>query len=198
MPSPTSTVRQGFYYHGSPVPPEKYIHSPYGWQQLLPPQRTHAQSPLVMSKADILKKISVDTTSFFIIRSLDGAEKYISTLPQEYRFLLVNKFATQAVESEETDAQLVADFFACVRKKDLCSATLFEEGLTPLAKIIDSIGVDTAKPLYLFVIVVKGTGLHENEGCRARIAAQSMDSEKLLSLLAPNTGVLPAATGQRS
>ncbi|TFY80693.1 hypothetical protein EWM64_g3314, partial [Hericium alpestre] len=138
-----------------------------------------------MSEADALKKIGEDTKEFFSIRSLDEAENYFSTLPQEHRFRLVDKLAMQAVESKEADAQLVADFFSRAREKNLATPAAFEEGFMPLAEIIFDVAIDAPKALDFFAIMVKGSGLHEDEDeeRRARIAAKSMDSDKLLALL---------------
>ncbi|OSD00239.1 hypothetical protein PYCCODRAFT_1469566 [Trametes coccinea BRFM310] len=49
----------------------------------------------------------------------------------------------------------------------------------PTAEIIDDIAIDAPKALNLFVLMLKGAHLHEDEEHRARLTSKSMDSEKL-------------------
>jgi translation initiation factor 4G len=58
---------------------------------------------------------------------------------------LVDKIVSTAVESKEDDAKLVSQFFSIAVSKELCSAASFEDGLTPVAEIIDDIAIDVPK-----------------------------------------------------
>jgi translation initiation factor 4G len=93
----------------------------------------------------------------------------------------VDKLVSNAVESKEADAQLVADLFGRVVSKNLCSQETFEEGFTPCAEIIDDIAIDAPKAFQLFAIMIRGAGLDEER--RSRLASKSMDTDKLLDLL---------------
>jgi len=134
-----------------------------------------------MSEADAKKKIAEDSKEFFAVRNLDEAEVYFTALPATFHSKLVDKLVSHAVESKPADAQLVADLFARAASKELCSSTAFEEGIMPIAELIDDIVVDAPKAFQLFAIMVKGAELDEAK--RSNIASKSMDSDKLLSLL---------------
>ncbi|KAA1470390.1 hypothetical protein DENSPDRAFT_696704 [Dentipellis sp. KUC8613] len=132
----------------------------------------------------IVKKIDEDAKEFFSIRSIDEAENYFSALLPAHRFRLVDKLAMQAVESKAADAVLVANLFKRAREKDLCSPEAFEEGLTPLAEIIDDVAIDAPKALELFAVMVKGAGLDKDEEWRTQMAGKSMYSAKPQKLFA--------------
>ena len=68
---------------------------------------------------------------------------------------------SNAVESKEDDAKLVSQFFVLAVSKDLCSAASFEEGLTPVAEIIDDIAIDAPKAFQLLAMMVKGASLNQ-------------------------------------
>ncbi|KAI8970822.1 hypothetical protein BD414DRAFT_501765 [Trametes punicea] len=136
-----------------------------------------------MSVEEAKTRIEEDSKEFFSIRDLDEAEVYFTKLPAEHRHLLVDKLVTRAVESKETDAQLVADLFDRAYSKNLCSPATFEEGFAPTAEIIDDIAIDAPKALNLFATMMKGAHLHEEEERRARLTSKSLDSDKLVSLL---------------
>lgn len=135
-----------------------------------------------MTKEQAQKKIEQDVKEFFAIRNLEEAEVYFTKLPVEYRHMLVDKLVVTAVESKEADAKFVAEYFEWAIGKNLCSPASFEEGFTPTAEIIDDIAIDAPKAFNLFAIMIKGAKLDEER--RQRIASKSMDSEKLLTLLA--------------
>lgn len=135
-----------------------------------------------MSAADAKKKIDQDVKEFFAIRNLDEAEEYFAALPSEHRHLLVDKLVSSAIESKEADAKLVGDFFERAVSKDLCSAAAFEEGFIPTAEILDDVAIDAPKAFDLMAIMLKGTNLDSER--QSRIAGKSMDSDKLLALLA--------------
>lgn len=134
-----------------------------------------------MTEEQATKKIAEDSKEFFVVRNLDKAEVYFTNLPLAHHFKLVDKFTSSAVESKESDAQLVADFFARAVSKELCTAAAFEEGLTPISEIIDDVVIDAPKAFSLFAIMVKAAGLDEER--RTRLASKSLDSDKLLALL---------------
>ena len=90
----------------------------------------------------------------------------------------------QAIESKAADAQLVADFFERAHSKNLCSPASFEEGFTQTAEILDDIVIDAPKALDLFVVMLKGAHIHEDEERRTRLASKSAESQdKLIELL---------------
>jgi len=139
------------------------------------------EAAVEMTEEEAVKKIAEDSKEFFGVRSLDEAEVYFTNLPSIHHFRLVNKLASAAVESKESEAQLVADFFARAATKKLCAAIAFEDGLSLISELIDEIVIDAPKAFDLFVTIVKGTGLDEER--RTRLASKSMDSDKLLALL---------------
>ncbi|KZP05638.1 hypothetical protein FIBSPDRAFT_1053990 [Athelia psychrophila] len=118
---------------------------------------------------------------FFAVRNWDKAENYFQKLTPEHRFRLVDKLVNAAIESKAVDAQLVSDFFARAHSTDLCSEASFEEGFMPIAELLDDIAIDAPKAFDLMAVMVKGASLSED--ARGRIAAKSVDSEKLLALL---------------
>lgn len=135
-----------------------------------------------MTKDQAQKKIEQDVKEFFAIRNLEEAEVYFTALPIEHRHLLVDKLVGTAIESKEADAKLVADYFERSISKNLCSPASFEEGFVQTAEIIDDIAIDAPKAFDLLAIMIKGAKLDDER--RQRLAGKSMDSEKLLKLLA--------------
>ncbi len=129
-----------------------------------------------LSDADAKVRIGEDSNELFSIRDLQEAEVYFTKLPSEHQHLLVDKPATQAVESKQADAQLVADLFERAISRDLCSPASFEEGFTPTAEIIDDIATDAPKAMDFFALMMKGAHLHEDEERRTRLEIESMES----------------------
>jgi translation initiation factor 4G len=136
-----------------------------------------------MSEADAKKKIDEDSKEFFSVRNLEEAEVYFTNLTPEHQFRLVDKLVTSAIESKEADAQLVADLFSRAVSKDLCSSATLEDGFLPTAEVLDDIAIDAPKAFNLMAIMMKGAGLDKDDERKARIAAKSMDSDKLVALL---------------
>ena len=134
-----------------------------------------------MSEAEAKKQIDEDSKEFFGVRNLEEAEEYLKKLPSEHRFRLVDKLVGTAIESKETDAQLVGDFFNRASFNDLCSPASFEEGFAPTAESLDDIAIDVPKAFNLMAIMMKGAGLDEERW--RRLASKSVDSDKLVSLL---------------
>lgn len=134
-----------------------------------------------MSKDQAEKKIDQDIKEFFAIRNLDEAEEYFIALPEEFHHLLVDKLVMRAIESKESDAQLVGDFFERGRSKNLCSLASLEEGFTPTAEILGDIAIDAPKAFDLMAIMIKGAKFPEEQ--LSRVAGKSEDSDKLLELL---------------
>jgi len=133
-----------------------------------------------MLEADAKKRIVEDAMEFFSVRNLDEAELYFTNLTDEHRFRLVDKLVTLAIESKEVDAQLVGDFFSRAAYKKLCSPHSFEKGFLPTAEILGDIAIDAPRAFDLMAIMMKGADLDKER--RARIAAKSTDSAKLLAL----------------
>lgn len=60
---------------------------------------------------------------------------------------LVDKLASAAVESKETDAQLFANLFSRAVAKSLCSPAALQEGLSSLVEIMYDIAIDATRRL---------------------------------------------------
>ena len=139
------------------------------------------EANIEMTEEAAMKKISEDLKEFFAVRNLEEAEVYFSGLPPQHHRLLVDKIVSTAVESKEDDAKLVSQFFALAVSKELCSPASFEEGLTPVAEIIDDIAIDAPKAFQLLAMMVKGASLDQER--LTKLASKSLDTEKFLALL---------------
>ncbi|KAF8817033.1 hypothetical protein BYT27DRAFT_7075594 [Phlegmacium glaucopus] len=139
------------------------------------------EASIEMTEEMALKKVNEDLKEFFSVRNLEEAEVYFSSLPSRHHHLLVDKFVSSAVESKEDDAKLVSQLFAIAVSKELCSAASFEQGLSPVAEIIDDIAIDAPKALQFLAIMVKGADLDQERV--SNLASKSMDSDKFLALL---------------
>jgi hypothetical protein len=128
-------------------------------------------------------KIDKDVKEFFSIRTLDVAESYFSSLPTEHRHRLVDVLVMKSIEMKEPDVKLVGNLFIRVREKDLCSPAVFEEGFNALAELLDDLAVDIPKAWHYFAILVKGSGLDQDEERYLRIAEKTMDPDRLTQLL---------------
>ena len=142
------------------------------------------EAPQEMSEGEANKKIAEDIKEFFSIRNIDESEEYFSKLPSEHHHRLVDKMVSKAIESKEVDGKLVADAFARANEKNLCSISSLEEGFLPIAELLDDIAIDAPKAFQIMATMMKGAGLDKDEERRTRIAQKSMDSDKLLGLLA--------------
>jgi translation initiation factor 4G len=136
-----------------------------------------------MSEREAKSKIDEDVKEFFGVRLLDEAESYFSSLPTEHRHRLVETLVMKSIEMKEPDVRLVGDLFVRVREKDLCSADVFEEGFNDLAELLDDLAVDIPKAWLYFAILLKGSGLDQDEERYARIAKKTMDPDRLNQLL---------------
>jgi translation initiation factor 4G len=143
--------------------------------------QSEEETSIEMTEESALKKIGEDLKEFFAVRNLEEAEVYFSGLPSQHHYLLVDKIVSTAVESKEDDANLVSQFFVLAASKELCSAASFEQGLTPVAEIIDDIAIDAPKAFQLLAMMVKGAGLDQER--LANLASKSLDSDKFLALL---------------
>ena len=139
------------------------------------------EASIEMTEEAAMKKISEDLKEFFAVRNLEEAEVYFSSLPPQHHHLLIDKIVSSAVESKEDDAKLVSQFFTLAVSKELCSAASFEEGLTPVAEIIDDIAIDAPKAFQLLAMMVKGASLNQER--LTNLASKSSDSDKFLALL---------------
>lgn len=146
-------------------------------------EESGALTPAGMSEAEAKAKIEEDTKEFFGIRMLDEAESYFSSLPTEHRYWLVHALVMKSIEMKERDVTLVGDLFVRVREKDLCSLGDFEDGFNGLAEALDDLAVDIPKAWLYFSILLKGSGLDQDEERRKRIAEKTMDPDKLNRLL---------------
>lgn len=146
-------------------------------------EETGAPTPAGMSEAEAKAKIEEDTKEFFGVRMLDEAESYFSSLPTEHRYWLVDALVMKSIEMKERDVTLVGDLFVRVREKDLCSPGVFEEGFNGLAEALDDLAVDIPKAWPYFAILLRGSGLDQDEERRRRIAEKTMDPDKLNRLL---------------
>jgi translation initiation factor 4G len=128
-------------------------------------------------------KIDENVKDFFSVRMLDVAESYFSSLPTEHRHRLVDVLVMKSIEMKEPDVKLVGNLFIRVREKDLCSPAVFEEGFNALAELLDDLAVDIPKAWHYFAILVKGSGLDQDEERYLRIAEKTMDPDRLTQLL---------------
>jgi translation initiation factor 4G len=140
-------------------------------------------APAAMSEGEAKSKIDEDVKEFFGFRLLDEAESYFSSLPAEHRHRLVETLVMKSIEMKEPDVRLVGDLFVRVREKDLCRADVFEEGFNDLAELLDDLAVDIPKAWLYFAILLKGSGLDQDEERYARIAKKTMDPNRLNQLL---------------
>jgi len=140
--------------------------------------------PPAMSEAEADKKIAEDIKELFSVVSIDESEHYFTNLPSEHHHRLVDKMVSKAIESKEADGRLVADAFARAVEKSLCSISAFEEGFLPVAELLDDIAIDAPKAFQIMAIMMKGAGLDKDGERRTKIAQKSMDSDKLIELLA--------------
>ena len=141
-------------------------------------------APPAMSEAEASGKIAEDIEKFFSVRNIDESEDFFTELPSKYHHRLVGKMISKAIESKGAGGELVARAFARAAKKKLCSISAFEEGFLPVAEILDDIAIDAPKAFQIMATMMKGAGLDKDEERRTRIAQKSMDSDKLLGLLA--------------
>ena len=137
-----------------------------------------------MSEVEANKKIAEDVDKFFSVRSIHESERYFTKLPSEHHHRLVAKMVSKAVELKEADGKLVADVFARVVEKNLCSISSFEEGFLPVAELLGDIAINSPEAFQIMATMMKGAGLDRDEERRVGIAQKSTDSDKLLGLLA--------------
>ena len=140
-------------------------------------------APPTLSLAEVNAKIEGDTKEFFSIRMLDEAESYFSGLSIRRRHLLVDALVTKSIEMQEQDVVLVSELFIRVREKGLVGPRVFERGFNDLATVLNDLAVDIPKAWSYFAILLRGSGLDQDEERRVRIAEKTMDPDKLNSLL---------------
>ncbi|KAG2137370.1 armadillo-type protein [Suillus cothurnatus] len=126
-----------------------------------------------------LKKIDEDVKEFFMVRNLQEADDYFPDIPCEHRFRLVDKLVASALESKETDAKLVGDFFAQAISNGHCALEIFEKGFMPMAEFLDDIAIDTPRAFDYMAIMLQGAGMHNEPERLHRIASKLKDSAKL-------------------
>ncbi|KAF8552944.1 hypothetical protein OG21DRAFT_1318460 [Imleria badia] len=148
-----------------------------------PASEDEPEVPIQMSEAEAKKKIEEDAKEFFAVRSMEEADVYFTNLPEEHRFLLVDKLVGSALESKEADAVLVSEFFAQAASQGQCSVEIFEAGFMPMAEFLDDIAIDAPNAFNFMAIMLKGAGFDKDEERLARLAGKSMDSAKLLQLV---------------
>jgi translation initiation factor 4G len=140
--------------------------------------------PAAISEGEAKSKIDQAVKEFFVaVRLLDEAESHFSNLPTEHRHRLVETLVMKSIEMKERDVRLVGDLFVRVREKGLCSADAFEKGFNDLAEILDDLAVGIPKAWLYFAILLKGSGLDQDEERYARIAKKTMDPYRLKQLL---------------
>ena len=132
-----------------------------------------------------LKKISEDLKEFSAVRNLEEAEVYFSSLSPQHHHVLVDRLVSIAAESEEDDAKLVSQFFGIAVSKGFCSAASFEQGLTPVAEIIDDIAIDAPKAYQYLAMMVKAISLNQEQ--LSNLASKSSNSDKFLALLSSSS-----------
>ncbi|KAG1824450.1 uncharacterized protein BJ212DRAFT_1261230 [Suillus subaureus] len=140
-------------------------------------------APTTISKATV-KKIDEDVKEFFAVRNLQEADDYFLNLSDKHRFRLVDKLVASALESKETDARLVGDFFAQAMSNGQCTLEVFEKGFMPMVECLDDIAIDAPKAFDYMAIMLRGAGFRNEPERLRRIASKLEDSDKLVSLVA--------------
>ncbi|KAG8906786.1 hypothetical protein FRC01_007896 [Tulasnella sp. 417] len=105
-------------------------------------------------------KAEEDAKDFFNVRDLSEGEKSFVEMPDEHKSKLVDKLADTAVESNESDVELVADLFERVASKG-CPAWVFEDGLARSVGLIDDIEVFTPGAYKSMARLLRGTKLSQ-------------------------------------
>jgi translation initiation factor 4G len=77
----------------------------------------------------------------------------------------------------------VSGLFVRTREKDLCSPAAFEEGFNEFADLLDDLPAIMPKAWSYFAILLKGSGLDQDEERYARIAEKTADPDRLNQLL---------------
>ncbi|PBK74051.1 ARM repeat-containing protein [Armillaria solidipes] len=126
------------------------------------------------------KNIKEDIKEFSAVRNLDEAEVYFTQLPVKHHPLLVDKLISFAVESNEADAQLVAELFSRASEKNLCAIADFEGGFAGVLEFLDDIAINVPMAFNLMATMMKGPAFDDKQ--RIRLASNT-DSTKLLGLL---------------
>ncbi|KAH9919377.1 uncharacterized protein B0H18DRAFT_1027823 [Fomitopsis serialis] len=115
-----------------------------------------------MTEDEAKSQVSEDSREFFSTRDLDEAEVYFGKLPSEHRWLLVDKLVASAFESNDADAQLVADFLSRAVSKNLCSRESLEKGFNPTAEVLDDIAACAWRAFNMMSMMKKGAGLRSS------------------------------------
>ncbi|KAG1718152.1 armadillo-type protein [Suillus lakei] len=123
-------------------------------------------APTTMSQADAKKRIDEDVKEFLAVRNIEEAELVASTL-----------------ESEETDARLVGDFFAQATSNGQCTLGVFRGQFMPMAECLDDITIDVPKAFDYMVIMLRGAGFAKEPERLQQIPSKLEDSNKLVSLV---------------
>jgi len=175
---------------GAPEPPQRRKlqllprSKPTSTEETQPPaSEDEPEVPVQMSETDARKKIEEDVKEFFAVRSMEEADVYFTNLPEEHRFLLVDKLVGSALESKEADAVLVSEFFAQAGSRGQCSSEAFEAGFMPMAELLDDIAIDAPNAFKYMAIMLKGAGFDKDKERLAQLADKSMDGDKLLQLV---------------
>ncbi|SJK97983.1 uncharacterized protein ARMOST_01239 [Armillaria ostoyae] len=136
--------------------------------------------PIAMTDREAKKRIAEDIKEFSAVRNLDEAEVYFTQLPAKHHPLLVDKLISFAVESNEADAQLVAQLFSRASTKNLCTIADFESGFAGVLEFLDDIAIDAPMAFKLMAIMMKGPAFDDEQLTRL---ALKTDSVKVLLLL---------------
>ena len=142
-----------------------------------------AKPDSTLTKGNSNEKIAEDIEEFFSVRNIDESEEYFTKHPSEDRHRLVERMVSRAIELEEADGKLVADAFARVAERKLCSISVFEEGFLPVAELLDDIAIDAPEAFRIMATMMKGAGLDKDEERQTRIVQKSMNRDKLFELL---------------
>jgi translation initiation factor 4G len=121
---------------------------------------------------------------FFSVHNLDEAEVYFTYFPNKHWFQLVEKLVMSVLESKDSDAQLVAEFFDCAVMKELCAPSSFDEGFLFAADSLDDVAIDAPKAFNLMAIMLKDTGIDKDEEQCTQNASKSETPDRLLDMLA--------------
>ncbi|KAG8934848.1 hypothetical protein FRC01_014014 [Tulasnella sp. 417] len=105
-------------------------------------------------------KAEEDVKEFFNIRDVSEGEKSFAEMPDEHKSKLVDKLASKALDSKESDVKLVADLFERVASKG-CPASAFEDGLAGIIEFLDDTATDVPQAYTFMARMLRGAKLSQ-------------------------------------
>ena len=131
-----------------------------------------------MTENQAKAKVDEDLKELLSVRDIRESESYFSSLPSQYRHILVDKIFSKVLDSKEADIKLAADVFARAVEKAVCSQEEFEQGLAPTMEFLDDICVDAPAAYSVAARLLKATALPQSsvQNLASKIAFEGDDS----------------------